>query len=98
MRYVFKSKVTERRESYDNQDRSVGQAADRKEKGCAYIRKMKRGVGTQWENERRRIERDGETEGRGEREREGKREKNPRASSTSGLLGTADSLRGYFKV
>ncbi|KYN35360.1 hypothetical protein ALC56_10535, partial [Trachymyrmex septentrionalis] len=32
------------------------------------------------------------------RERNGKREKNPRASSASGLLGTADSLRGYFKV
>ncbi|KYQ58578.1 hypothetical protein ALC60_02223 [Trachymyrmex zeteki] len=27
-----------------------------------------------------------------------RREKNPRASSASGLLGTADSLRGYFKV
>lgn len=62
---------------------------------------MKRGVGTQWENEKKRIERRRD-EGHGEKERErtgeGKGEKNPRASSASGLLGTADSLRGYFKV
>lgn len=59
--------------------------------------KMKGDVGTQWENERKRIERR-KDEGHRERKREGKREKNPRASSASGLLGTADSLRGYFKV
>jgi len=67
------------------------------EKGWSHTRKMKRGVGTQWENERKRIERRRD-EGHGEGERGGKIEKNPRASSTSGLLGTADSLRGYFKV
>jgi len=69
------------------------------EKGWSHTRKMKRGVGTQWENERKRIERRRDEERRdGEGKREGKREKNPRASSASGLLGTADSLRGYFKV
>jgi len=67
------------------------------EKGWSHTRKMKRGVGTQWENERKRIERRRD-EGHGEGKRDGKREKNPRASSASGLLGTADSLRGYFKV
>lgn len=42
-------------------------------------------------------ERNGRKEGK-EREKQGEREENLGASLASGLLGTADSLRGYFKV
>lgn len=91
-------KAKSQSESYNNQDRNVGQVADREEKGWIRTGKMKRGVGNamgKWKEADRATERD---EGHKGRERVGKGEKNPRASSASGLLGTADSLRGYFKV
>lgn len=52
--WLKQSHRASRRESYNNQDRNVGQAADREEKGWTCTRKMKRGVGTQWENEKKR--------------------------------------------
>lgn len=55
-------------------------------------------VGDAGKGEREREKWAREMEGKREKRGQGEREENLGASLASGLLGTADSLRGYFKV